>query len=64
MSRDSVVGIATRYWPDGPWIKFRLGRGFPQPSGMAIGRTQTPAQWIPVHSREYGRDVELTNHPL
>lgn len=64
MDRDSVVGIATRCEQDGPWIKSRLERDFPHPSGSAMGRTQTAAQWIQTHSMESNRGVELTNRPL
>ena len=45
--RDSPVGIATRYRLDGPGIESRRGRGFPYPSGPALGHTQPPLQWIP-----------------
>ena len=36
-SRDSSVGIATRYWMDGPGIEFRWGPDFPHPSRPAPG---------------------------
>ena len=37
MGRDSSVGIATRYWLDGPGIETRWGRDFPHPSRPAPG---------------------------
>jgi hypothetical protein len=36
VGRDGVVGIATRYGLDGPWIKSRW-RDFPQPPRPAVG---------------------------
>jgi hypothetical protein len=50
-SRDSSVGIATRYSLDGPWIKSRWGRDIPQPSRPALGTTQPPVQWLSGLSR-------------
>jgi hypothetical protein len=44
VGRDSSVGIATRYWLDGPGIESRWGRDFPHPS---LGPTQLPIQWVP-----------------
>jgi hypothetical protein len=44
MGRDSSVGIATRYWLNGPGIEFRWGRNFPHPSIPALGPTQPPIQ--------------------
>ena len=41
-SRDSSVGMATRYGMDGPEIESRWGRDFPQPSRPALGPTQPP----------------------
>jgi hypothetical protein len=32
----SVLGIATRYGPDGPGIEARSGQDFPQPSRLAL----------------------------
>ena len=37
--RVSLVGIATRYGPDGPGIESRWGRDFPHPSRPALGPT-------------------------
>ena len=36
-SRDSVIGIATRYELDGPGIELRWGRDIPHLSGPALG---------------------------
>ena len=40
-SRDSSVGIATRYGLDGPVIEWRWGRDFPHPSRPALGSHPT-----------------------
>jgi hypothetical protein len=45
-SRDSSVGVATRYGLDGPGIESRWGRDFPHPSRPALGPTQHPIQWV------------------
>jgi len=52
MGRDSSVGVATRYGPDGPGIESLWWRDFPHPSRPAVGRTQPPIEWIPGLSRE------------
>jgi len=47
-SRDSSVGIVTRYGLHGPGIKSRcVGRDFPHLSRPALGPTQPPTQWAP-----------------
>ena len=48
MSRDSSVGVATRYGLDGPGIKFWWERDFSHPSRPALGPTQTPIKWVSV----------------
>ena len=59
MGRDSSVGIATGYGPDGPGIKFRWRRDFPHLSRPALGHTQPAVQWVPgVKRPENG-----VNHP-
>ena len=50
-SRDSSVGIATRYRLEGPGIESRWGRDFPQSSRTALRPTQPPIQWVPCLSR-------------
>ena len=47
VDRDNVVGITTRYRPDGLGIEFRCGRYFPYPSNLALGPTQPPIQRVP-----------------
>jgi hypothetical protein len=49
--RDSAVGIATRYWLDGPGIESRWGQDFPHLSRPTLGHTQPPIQWVPGLSR-------------
>ena len=63
---DRSVGIATRYWLDGPGIESRLGRDFPHPSRPAVGPTQPHVQWVPglFQGVKSGRGVTLTPHPL
>jgi hypothetical protein len=46
VSRDSSVGIATRYGLDGRGIESRLRRDFPHPSRPALGPTKPPLQWV------------------
>jgi hypothetical protein len=51
VGRDSSVGIASRYWLDGPGIESRWGRDFPHPSREILEPTQPPIQWVPGLSR-------------
>ena len=44
VSRDSSVGIATRYGLGGLRIESRWGRDFPHTSRLAVGLTQSPGQ--------------------
>ena len=45
VGRDSSVGIATRYWMDGPGIESLWGIDFPYPFRSALGPTQPPIKW-------------------
>jgi len=47
VSRDSISGTATRYWLDGPGIKYRWRRDIPHPSRTTLRPTQPPIQWVP-----------------
>ena len=46
VGRDISVGIATRYWLDGPGIESRLERDFPHLFRTVLGPTQSPIQWV------------------
>jgi hypothetical protein len=46
VSRDSVVGIATRYGLDGPGVESRWGRDFSQQSTPNLGTTQPGMQRV------------------
>ena len=46
-SRDSSVGITTRYGLDGPEIESQWRRDFPHPSRPALRPTQPPIKWVP-----------------
>jgi hypothetical protein len=62
-SRDSSVGIATRYGLDGPGIEWRCGRNFPLKSRTAL----RPTQWVPGFFpwvQRPGAGVALTTHPI
>ena len=50
-SKDSVVGIATRYVLGGPGIESRCGREFPHPSRPAMRPTQSPIKLVSGLSR-------------
>ena len=63
MSRDSSVGIATRYGLVSPGIESRWGRDFPHPSRPAVGPTQPPIQWVPDLFRGVKRPGRGADHP-
>ena len=47
----SIVGIATGYGLDGPWIETRCGARFSAPVQTDPGAHQPPVQWVPGLSR-------------
>jgi len=47
VGRESSIGIATRYWLDGPGIEFWCGRPFPHHCRPVLRPTQPPIQWVP-----------------
>jgi len=49
--RYSSVGIATRYWLDGPGVESGWELDFPHLSKPTLGPTQPPIQWLPALSR-------------
>ena len=61
--RDSSVGIATRYWLDGPGIESRWGRDFPHPYRPVLEPTQPPVQLVPDLSRGVKRPGRGVHHP-
>jgi hypothetical protein len=52
VGRDSVVVIVTRYGLDSLGIKSWWGRDFLHLSGLTLGPTQPPIQWVPGLTRE------------
>ena len=56
-SRNSSVGIATRFGLEGPGIESRWGRNFPHLSRRPLRPTQPPIQWVPEVKRP-GRGVD------
>ena len=46
VGRDRSVGIATRYWLDGPGIESCWGRDLLHLSRPVLGPTQPPVQWV------------------
>jgi len=64
-SRDSSVGIATRYGLDGPGFESRWRRDFPHPSRRAPGAHPASYKWVPVlfPGGKADRGVALTTHP-
>jgi hypothetical protein len=63
VGRENSVGVATRYWLDGPGIESRLERNFPDPSRPALEPTQPTIQWVPDLSRGKScRGAALTTH--
>jgi len=61
--RYSSVGIATRYWLDGPGIESRWERDFPHLSRPALGPTQPSIQWVPGLSWGVKRPGHDVDHP-
>ena len=65
VDRDSSVGIATRYGPDGPRNEARCGRGIMHLSRNTLVPTQSLIQWVPGHSQGLsGRSVALTTRRI
>jgi hypothetical protein len=64
LSRDSSVGIATRYGLDGPGIESRWGRVSLHPSRPTQGLIQPPIQWAQDLSRGIKRlEFDVTYPP-
>jgi hypothetical protein len=61
--RDSSVGIATRYWLDGPGIESRWRQDFPYPSRPTLGPTQLSVQWVPGLFPAVKRPGRGVDHP-
>ena len=51
VSRDSVVGIETRYWLDGPGIESQRGRNVPRLPRPDLRAHSISNTMGPVHSR-------------
>ena len=47
------AGIATRYGLEVPGIEWPWGRDIPHSSTPALGPTQAPIQWTPVHGLDH-----------
>ena len=63
VGRDCSVGIATRYWLDGPGIESWWGRDVPHLSRLALGPTQPPVQWVPSLFPGVERPGRGVDHP-
>ena len=61
--RGSSVSIATRYGLDSTGIESWWGRDFLHPSGLALGPTQHPIQWVPGLSQGVKRSGRGIEHP-
>jgi hypothetical protein len=60
---DSSVGTEARYGLDSPGTEFQWGRDFLHLSGLALGPTQSPIQWILCISQgKVAGSVALTTH--
>lgn len=46
MGQDGTVGTATHYRLDGPGIESLWGQDFMHPSGLPLGSTQPPIEWL------------------
>jgi hypothetical protein len=58
----SVVGIATGYGLDGPWIKSRWRRNFPHLSRPAVCPTHNGYRVFPGGKERLGRDADRSPH--
>jgi hypothetical protein len=64
VSWDSVVGVATGFWFDGPGIEARWGRDFPHSSTPFLWLTQPHIKVKQCHSPGLKRPGLGVNHPL